>query len=137
MKRITLVIIILITSLAASAQNSWGAYMNSEDTLAKMVFKNKSDYTMTLKIIYQMGGLYRTFTLRPQSEMTLSFSQSDTFKLKIKAVHNDRPSYHDGGEFSVTRTRSEWSEGEISLRLSTYGSGLGPSISQEEFNSNQ
>ena len=137
MKRITLVLIILITSLATSAQNSWGSYKNSENTLAKMNFKNKSDYTMTLKIIHQMGGLYTALTLRPQSEKALNFSQSNAFKLKIKAVHNGRPSYHDGGEFSVTRTSSEWSEGEISFRLSTYGSGLGPSISEEEFNSNQ
>ena len=44
-------------------------------------------------------------------------------------------SYHDGGKFSVTCTKTEWTEGEMSFQLSSYGNGLGPSISAKQFES--
>lgn len=56
--------------------------------------------------------------------------------MKIKATHNGSVSYHDGGSFSVTCNDYEWTEGEISFSLSSYGNGLGPSISAKEFESN-
>lgn len=106
------------------------------DDVASITFRNKSDYTMTLKIIYSSGGLYSTVVLNPRSSRVVTFRSSNTFKLKIKAVHHNMTSYHDGGNFSVTCTEYEWTEGEMSFELSSYGSGLGPTISAKEFESN-
>lgn len=103
---------------------------------ASITFSNKSDYTMTLKIIYASGGLYSTIVLNPHSSRLVTFGSSNTFKLKIKAVHRNTTSYHDGGYFPVTCTEYEWTKGEMSFELSTYGSGLGPTISAKEFESN-
>ena len=72
------------------------------------------------------------------SSRAVSFSKSGTFKLKIKATPRyGQSSYHDGGKFSVTSTETEWTEGEMTFRMSTYGSGLGPSISAKEFESDK
>ncbi len=144
MKKFILTVIIFVLGfVSASAQNFWGSSDNSssssrtqQSTSATITFKNKSDYTMTLKVMYLRGGLYQTVTLSPHSSRVVSFSRSNSFKLKIKAVHNGSPSYHNGGNFSVTCTSTEWTEGEMSFSLSTYGSGLGPSISAKEFESN-
>lgn len=103
---------------------------------AKLTFRNKSDYTMTLKVLYAGGGLYSTIVLQPHSSKVMTFGKSDSFKLKIKAEHYGSVSYHDGGNFSITCTETQWTEGEMSFSLSTYGSGLGPSISKSEFEKN-
>lgn len=103
---------------------------------ASITFRNKSDYTMTLKIIYSSGGLYSTIVLSPRSSKVVNFSKSNYFKLKIKAELHGNVSYHNGGYFSVECTEYEWTEGEMSFELSSYGSGLGPKISAKEFESN-
>lgn len=142
MKRFILSLIIgLVIPVTMYAQYPYGAtyspstYSSSQN--ASITFKNHSDYTMTLKIVYASGGLYSTVTLRPHSSSKMSFSKSGTFKLKIKAVSSfGQVSYHDGRKFSVTCTSSEWTEGEMSFQMSSYGSGLGPTISAKQFESN-
>ena len=142
MKRFILSLIIgLVTIMTMDAQYQYGAsyssstYSSSQN--ASIMFKNQSDYTMTLKIINASGGLYSIITLRPRSSSKLNFSKSGTFKLKIKAVSSyGQVSYHDGRKFSVTCTSSEWTEGEMSFQMSSYGSGLGPTISAQQFESN-
>ena len=91
---------------------------------------------MVVKIIGYYGGLYQTVSLPPQSCKTVYFSKSATYKTKIKTTRNGHTSYHKGVSFSVTCTETEWTEGEMSFQMSTYGSGLGPSISSKEFESN-
>lgn len=104
---------------------------------ACITFTNRSDYTMTLRILHAGGGYYSTVTLRPHSSSKVNFSNSGNFKLKIKATSSyGHTSYHDGGKFSVTCTNQEWTEGEMSFQMSSHGSGLGPSISAKEFESN-
>ena len=77
-------------------------------------------------------------SLPAHSSRTVNFNKSGTFKLKIKATSSyGQSSYHDGGKFSVTSTETEWTEGEMVFKMSTYGSGLGPSISAKEFESNE
>lgn len=140
-KYIATLIILLVTSVTMSAQ-TWSDYYSSSSKVsqsqqkASITFKNKSDYTMTLKVMKLYGGLYTTVTLSPHSSRTVTFSNTSSYKLKIKAVHNGRPSYHDGGKFSVTCNEYEWTEGAMEFMLSTYGSGLGPTISAKEFESN-
>ena len=41
-----------------------------------------------------------------------------------------------GGKFSVTCNEYTWTDGIMEFMLSTYGSGLGPTISAKEFESN-
>ena len=106
-------------------------------TAASITFTNKSAYTMTLKIIGVYGGLYSTVSLPAHSSQVVHFNHSQTFKLKIKATYLGHTSYHDGVSFSVTCTDTEWTEGEMSFQMSTYGSGLGPTISAKEFESNE
>ena len=140
-KHIATLIILLVTSVTMSAQ-TWSDYYSSSSKVsqnqqkASITFKNKSDYMMTLKVMKLYGGLYTTVTLSPHSSRTVTFSNTSSYKLKIKAVHNGRPSYHDGGKFSVTCNEYEWTEGTMEFMLSTYGSGLGPTISAKEFESN-
>ena len=140
-KYIATLIILLVTSVSMTAQ-TWGDYYSSPSKVsqnqqkASITFKNKSDYTMTLKVMKLYGGLYTTVTLSPHSSSTVTFSNTSSYKLKIKAVHNGRPSYHDGGKFSVTCNEYEWTEGTMEFMLSTYGNGLGPTISAKEFESN-
>ena len=138
-------IIILIAGmfsiLTAGAQLNYGVLSgnpSSQSTSqnACITFRNKSGYTMTLRILHAEGGHFRTVTLPPNSSSTVDFYKTSSYKLKIKAVANGQASYHDGGTFSVICTRYEWTEGEMSFSLSSYGNGLGPKISAKEFESN-
>lgn len=123
------------------AQNRYGNYSyaaasNSSEN-ASMTFSNQSDYTMVLKVIYARGGLYSTVTVYPHSNSTMYFSKSNTFRLKIKAISGmGRVSYHNGGSFSVTCNSYEYSSDVMTFKMSTYGTGLGPSISSKDFESN-
>lgn len=142
MKKIILSALIAIAAFTNANAQSYGwstpiSYVEqSISHNASISFNNKSDYTMTLKIIHSYGGLYTTIVLRPHSQQIVAFGKTSSYKLKIKAVHYGQTSYHDGGTFSVTCNSSEWTEGEMSFQLSSYGSGLGPSISAKEFESN-
>lgn len=138
-KFLATLVLVMSCTITALAQSYWGASSSSQvsdsqtKSYATITFQNKSDYTMTLKIMKATGGLYTTVVLSPHSNRTVSFGTTSSYSLKIKAVHNGQPSYHDGGNFSVTCTKYEWTEGTMSFMLSTYGSGLGPSISAKEF----
>lgn len=141
MKKVILAFIIGLTSIipTAAQYNYWNSPITSSyssQPSAFISFKNLSDYTMTLRIVYAQGGYYTTVVLRPYSSSKVTFSKSGNFKLKIKATSsNDHVSYHDGGKFSVTCTDNEWTEGEMSFQMSSYGNGLGPSISAKQFES--
>ncbi len=141
MKKFILVFIIGLTSIfSIDAQYSyWDTPITSSyssQPLAFISFKNSSAYTLTLRIVYVQGGYYNTVVLRPYSSSKVTFSKSGNFKLKIKAISSDNHvSYHDGGKFSVTCTDNEWTEGEMSFQMSSYGNGLGPSISAKQFES--
>lgn len=114
------------------------AEVNTVQNKASITFKNQSNYTLTLKIMYAFKeGLYHTMVLKPNSNTVVYFSSSNTFRIKIKAKPSyGRASYHDGGYFSVTCNSYEHSVGEMTFQLSSYGNGLGPGISAEEFEKN-
>lgn len=129
-----LMAIMLMISPTIIAQSTYSDYEYSvQKNTASITFKNSSDYTMTLRIVHSFGGLYTAVSLPAHSSRTVSFSKSGTFKLKIKATKYGQSSYHDGGKFSVTCNDTEWTEGEMTFQMSSYGSGLGPSISAKEF----
>ena len=126
-----------LNTLAQTHYNGIGdLYTSQTRENASITFKNRSSYTMTIKIMKSYGGLYDTVVLAPDSSRKVYFSSTSTYKMKIKATKNRSVSYHDGGSFSVTCNDYEWTEGEISFSLSSYGNGLGPSISAKEFESN-
>ena len=114
-----------------------GGYYSAETTSAKMTFRNDSQYNMTLKIIDIYKGLHSVVSLPAYSTRIVSFTNSATYKLKIKAVNGRHVSYHNAGNFSVTCTKTKISQGQMTFKMSTYGSGLGPSISAKEFESNK
>lgn len=144
MKKLFLALLISMASvLSVNAQSIFDgffetpSYTNNSRHSASITFRNQSDYTMTIRILHAQGGYYSSLVLRPHSSSSVSFSRSGYFKLKIKAASSfGDVSYHDGGKFSVTCTSTEWTEGEMSFKLSSYGSGLGPKISAKEFESN-
>ena len=127
---------ILTVPANAVGTQYWNQNKVTQSNNASITFRNKSDYTLTLKIIEQYGGLYRAVVLKPKSNQVVYFGSTATYKLKIKASRHGQDSYHKGGNFSVTCNDYEWTEGEMSFQMSTYGSGLGPSISAKEFESN-
>lgn len=143
MKRLILTLIIgIITMVSVNAQftsDDLSGYFSysAQQPKASITFSNQSGYTMVIKVLHIRGGLYSTVKLPPHTSSTVTFSATETFKTKIKATSaNGGVSYHDGGKFSVTCTSTEWTEGTMSFRLSSYGSGLGPKISASEFESN-
>jgi uncharacterized protein RhaS with RHS repeats len=137
MKRIVFLLLLCLTiGLSTSVQAQSVPQYYTQGNNATITFSNKSGYSMVVKIIGYYGGLYQTVNLPPHTSKTVSFSKSATYKTKIKATHNGHTSYHKGGNFSVTCTETEWTEGEMSFQMSTYGSGLGPSISSKEFENN-
>ena len=144
MKYIFLFIAALLFAISTYAQNYFGDYdipmYTTQKSNATMTFKNQSKYHMTVKILKLKGGLYYTVDLPPRSSETVDFYSSATYKMKIRAMVNGRASYHKGGNFSVTSTSERWSQGEITFKLVVTktggGSGLGPTISKKEFDSN-
>ena len=134
MKYIFLFIAALLFAISTYAQNYFGDYDIPTYTT------QKSNATMTFKILKLKGGLYYTVDLPPRSSETVDFYSSATYKMKIRAMVNGRASYHKGGNFSVTSTSERWSQGEITFKLVVTktggGSGLGPTISKKEFDSN-
>lgn len=139
-KKLLLIISLIISTAAfANVEAANVPHINNVNTiqnLAKIRFNNRSDHYMTIKIIYSYGGLYTTITLPPNEARNVTFGKSGSFKMKIKATHHGVTSYHDGGDFSVTCNNYEWTEGEMTFTMSSYGTGLGPSISAKEFESN-
>ena len=139
-KKLLLIISLIISTAAFANVEAANVphinYVNATQNLAKIRFNNRSDHYMTIKIIYSYGGLYTTITLPPNEARNVTFGKSGSFKMKIKATHHGVTSYHDGGDFSVTCNNYEWTEGEMTFTMSSYGTGLGPSISAKEFESN-
>lgn len=137
MKRLMITLVMLFALSATSMFANTYLTITSNDRHvnenATVVLRNSSDYTLTLKICHLYGGTYRVVELYPRTNRTIAFGKTATYKLKIKATKNGQSSYHDGGNFSVTCNQYEWSEGEMSFKMSTYGTGLGPSISKAEF----
>ncbi len=134
-KYLTVLIFLFVSTVTISAQK-WADASPATGQNASITYRNNSEYTMTLKIIKPYGGLYTIVTLYPHCSRTVQFSSTSNYSMKIKAVRNGKASYHDGGMFSVTCNSYEWTEGVMEFKLSTYGSGLGPTISEREFESN-
>lgn len=137
MKKIILILMLVFTLLPIRARfYNGGSHYSLESPSATMTFHNDSQYSMTLRII-STYGLHSLISLPAYSSRVVSFTNSATYKLKIKAVNGGRVSYHNAGNFSVTCTKTKISQGRMTFKMSTSGSGLGPRISAKEFESNK
>lgn len=138
MKKLLMLLLGIFVLLPMNAQFNFGRNSSAmQSSYATMTFTNQSSYTMTLKILGIYGGLYSVVYLPAHSSRVETFAKSANYKLKIKAVNGRSVSYHNAGTFSVTCTSTRRSEGRMSFQMSSYGSGLGPSISAKEFESNK
>ncbi len=142
MKKIECFLFALILSIVSINAQNWGGYSNSyrqEQQSASITFSNSSDYTMTLRLLkigIRGNTYYSTVYLGSHSSKTVSFESTSSYKVKIKAVRNGIASYHDGGTFDVICDYRGYTQGSMSFSMSTYGNGLGPSISAAEFENN-
>ena len=128
MKKLLMLLLGIFVLLPMKAQFNFGRNSSAMQS---------SYATMTLKILGIYGGLYSVVYLPAHSSRVETFAKSANYKLKIKAVNGRSVSYHNAGTFSVTCTSTRRSEGRMSFQMSSYGSGLGPSISAKEFESNR
>lgn len=87
MRKIIILLFAILGILTVPANATGTQYWNQNEVTqsnnASITFRNKSDYTLTLKIIEQYGGLYRTVVLKPKSNQVVYFGSTATYKLKI------------------------------------------------------
>ncbi len=113
----------------------------SQSKSASLTIRNRSSYSLTVKILRTNGrGLYTTVYISPQSSTTVSFSRSDSFFTKTKAVKGGivpETLYRKGGSFSVQCDGNGYTEGTLEFFVSSGGGASGKGISKAEFDSNR
>lgn len=118
-------IIALVAPLSASAQS------------ASLTINNRSNYTLTVKVMRATGGLYTTVTLTPHSSRSISFGSSGSFYCKTKAESWGETLYRKSGFFSVKCDSYGYTQGSLDFYVSSSGYGSsGSSISKAEFEKN-
>lgn len=108
---------------------------SSQSSLASITIVNRSDYTLTVKVMKQYGDLYQTVHLSPQSARTVSFAKSGNFYTKTKAEKDwSSTLYKKGGSFCVQCDETGYTTGTLEYFISSTGGGsMGQSISKSEF----
>lgn len=104
----TILTIILSAVLAMFTSNVY-AFDNSSSPEYSLSYKkaslsisNKSEYTLTIKIMRNNGGgLYTTLTIPAKSSRTVYFSQSGSFYTKMKAEKGVETLYKQDSPFSI------------------------------------
>lgn len=131
MKQIFLLLtMLLITTISANAQ-----YGQSNATLT---INNKSEYTLTVKVMRTYGGLYSSVVISPKSSRTISFSRSGSFYCKTKAEKWSETLYKRSGTFSVQCDDIGYTQTSLDFCVSSSGYGSsGSSISKSEFEKNE
>lgn len=109
----------------------------SQSKSASLTIVNKSDYTLTVKILRtNERGLYRTVMISPRSSSIVTFSSTDNFYTKTKAVKDGilgETLYRKGGTFVIQCDSKGYTEGILEFYVSS-GSGMsGQGISKAEF----
>lgn len=98
---------------------------------------NKSNYTITVKIMRCSGGLFTTRVLYPFASSTVYFTKSGQFYTKTKAEKTFDTIYKRGNSFEVYCEDDGYTSGSLEFYVSA-GSGMqGQSISKAEFDSNE
>ena len=129
MKNIIITFVLSLITLFVPAQ------ANAQS--ASMTFKNRSDYTLTIKVMHTGGGLYSTITVGPNSSREIYFGSSGNFYCKTKAEKWSDTVYQKSSSFAVQNDSHGYSCGsmEFYVTSSSYGGG-GSNISKAEFEKN-
>ncbi len=136
MKKIISILITLVT-LSFSAMANEKESENTYSQNASITIRNKSDYTLTVKVMRCEGGLYSTVRIGPRGSSTVAFGASGDFYTKTKAEKSFETIYKMGDGFHVTCTSTQYTEGTLEFYVSS--SVYGPSshnISKAEFEKN-
>lgn len=119
---------------ADSVANSEYSY---SDGRASLSISNRSDYTLTIKVMRNNGGgLYTTVTIPAKSSRTVYFSNSGSFYTKMKAEKGIETLYKQDSPFSIQCDSNGYTEASMSYYISSYGGSAGKSISKSEFEKN-
>lgn len=110
-------------------------YSYSNDK-ASLSISNRSDYTLTIKIMRCNVGLYTTVTIPAKSSRTVYFSNSGSFYTKMKAEKGLETLYKQDSPFSIQCDNYCYTEASISYYVSSSGGSAGKSISRSEFEKN-
>lgn len=139
----TLFTICLSIALAMFTVNTFAAEsaINSEysysDERASLSISNRSEYTLTIKVMRNNGGgLYTTVTIPAKSSRTVYFSNSGSFYTKMKAENGWETLYKQDSPFSIQCDSNGYTEASMSYYISSYGGSAGKSISKSEFEKN-
>lgn len=139
----TLFTICLSIALAMFTVNTFAAEsaINSEysysDERASLSISNRSEYTLTIKVMRNNGGgLYTTVTIPAKSSRTVYFSNSGSFYTKMKAENGWETLYKQDSPFSILCDSNGYTEASMSYYISSYGGSAGKSISKSEFEKN-
>ena len=133
MKKLLLAFLLMCIAIVVKAQFSdYGSHN------ATLTIINKSDYTMTVKVMKQYGGLYQTVYISPGSYSTVSFSRSGNFYTKTKAEKKFSGTlYKKGGVFSIQCDDKGYTTATLEFVITSSGGGsMGQSISKAEFEKN-
>ena len=139
----TLFTICLSIALAMFTANTYASDLdaNSEysysDGRASLSISNRSEYTLTIKVMRNNGaGLYTTATIPAKSSRTVYFSNSGSFYTKMKAENGWETLYKQDSPFSIQCDSNGYTEASMSYYISSYGGSAGKSISKSEFEKN-
>lgn len=104
---------------------------------ASLTISNRSEYTLTIKIMRNNGGgLYSTVSIPARSSRTVYFSNSGSFFTKLKAEKGIETIYKQDSPFSIQCDSSGYTEASMSYYISSTGGSAGKSISRSEFEKN-
>ena len=104
---------------------------------ASLIISNRSEYTLTIKIMRNNGGgLYSTVSIPARSSRTVYFSNSGSFFTKLKAEKGIETIYKQDSPFRIQCDSSGYTEASMSYYISSTGGSAGKSISRSEFEKN-
>lgn len=141
MKRI-FTLFLLITLKVFSVNVYANDYVTESDYFysnekASLSISNRSDYTLTIKVMRSNGGgLYTTVTIPAKLSRTVYFSNSGSFYTKMKAEKGLETLYKQDSPFSIQCDNYGYTEACISYYVSSSAGSAGKSISRSEFEKN-
>lgn len=104
---------------------------------ASLTISNRSDYTITVKVMNVNGGLYTTRCIGPRSSSTVGFGSSGYYYTKTKAEKAYSGTlYRKGGSFKVQNDSFGYTQGTLEFYVSGGYGTSGQSISRAEFEKN-
>lgn len=135
--------ICLSIALAAFSVNAYATDYVTESNYsysnenASLSISNRSEYTLTIKIMrVNGGGVYSAVSIPAQSSRTVYFSHSGSFYTKLKAEKGLETIYKQDSPFSIQCDSNGYTEASMSYYISSYGGSAGKSISRSEFEKN-